>query len=971
MNAPLRNFQPDSPERVASALSMLDPTDRELWVKMSFAVKDALGDAGFEVWDAWSQRGANYNVGAAKATWRSASAGGKVRASSLFYEARQLGWRDDSKPVLVDPAELERQRAALEARRQAEAAQLAREHAEAAARAEQLWEAAAPASDDHPYLIEKKVRAYGLRVGPWTVTDRGTGEVRRVSNNALLVPLRDRKGKLHGLQAIFASKCLAGRNKDYLAGAAKSGHFYAIGAPKEHKGRRVFVLVEGFATGATIHSATGHCVLVCFDAGNLTAVARSIHERQPEAAILLAADNDQWSRRADGTPHNPGVAAAKKAAAEVGGLLAVPPFPASAGAVGEGGPTDFNDLAAAQGEDVVRMLIEAALDGSPVVPDPDGESSNSPEAEQEPASDEAPWGDEAEPATTIEPQAASAAPADGGDDGEESAGNHGGVPEGYFRVLGFNRKTIYIYAVEKKQVVEYTARDFSETGLLELADANWWELHFPGNNGGINRKSAANAIIRLASRRGIYDPGMVRGRGAWWDNERLVVHLGDRLLVQGKETGLADIPRSRFVYEQASPLADVVATPLTSEEGQRISSIASLFRWERSVSADMLCGWAFLAPICGALKWRPHIWVTGGAGSGKTSVLESFVRRLLPESVPIFANGDSSEAGLRQELDSEARPLLIDESESDDEKARAKIESVITMIRQSSSDTAALTFRGTVGGRSQSFALRTMACLSSIGVALKQQQDMERVSVLALRPNRDDRADTPWEVIKEELRWIAKDPTIGARMLNRAIGMIDVIMAAVDVFTSAAALILGTQRNGDQIGTLLAGSWCLQCDRAPTFEEAEKVLNSIDWEEFKATHRGEPADLIATLLGRPVLLEGGLRTTVGLLVQRAAGLEAEGLEYMEPKKANTALHLYGLKVVAEELRVHTANPELERLLTGTKFCTGLHERMRRIAGATTKSGQPFRIGAAIRNGVILPLSSVLDASIAEEGEFPV
>lgn len=612
MNAPLRHFPPDSPERVSSALSMLDPTDRELWVKMSFAVKDALGDAGFEVWDAWSQRGANYNAGAAKATWRSASAGGKIRASSLFYEARQLGWRDDSKPVPVDPAELERQRAALEARRQAEAAQLASEHAEAAARAEQLWEAAAPASDDHPYLIEKKVRAYGLRVGPWTVTDRDTGEVRLISKQALLVPLQDRKRKLHGLQAIFASKCLAGRNKDYLAGAAKSGHFYAIGAPKEHKGRRVFVLTEGFATGATIHSATGHCVLVCFDAGNLTAVARSIHERTTEAAILLAADNDQWSRRADGTPHNPGISAAKKAAAEVGGLLAVPPFPASAGVAGEGGPTDFNDLAAAQGEDVVRMLIEAALDGSPVVPDPDGESGRSQEAEQERASDEAPWSDEdslpyadpslgpelyvdLEPGQELPPAEAPA---------HTLADSFTGSGLG-FLPLGTLGESYLFWRKDTRSVEMIRAKDVSsDAAILRLADRQAWQAWCLGSSetGKYDRAVIANMLVQVSKRIGTADLGLVPESVASAQEVELAY---TQALLHAKPSGglLAQALAADDEWRAAGVWYDVFAGAVKVENEPPCGSVAGVWRDDSDV---LLCGWA-------SVRWGVNVSASAAA----------------------------------------------------------------------------------------------------------------------------------------------------------------------------------------------------------------------------------------------------------------------------------------------------------------------------------------------------------------------
>lgn len=528
-----------------------------------------------------------------------------------------------------------------------------------------------------------------------------------------------------------------------------------------------------------------------------------------------------------------------------------------------------------------------------------------------------------------------------------------------FTVVGYDRDRTFIYHHGRGQVRHYKTNEFTENALVELAHPNWWETHFPGEKGGINRKAALSWVFNQAQKRGIYDPECVRGRGAWIDQGRMVVHLGDRLLVDGEVAALNKIA-SRFVYERAKALGDISESAISDAEGAKIVNTARLFRWERSVSADLLCGWLFLAPVCGALKWRPHIWVTGGAGSGKTTIMDKFVRLLMPHGSPLFANGDSSEAGLRQALGSEARPLLIDETEADTQKAKAKIEQVIGLLRQSSSETVAKTYRGTISGSHQSFALRAMACLSSIGVSLEQAQDIERVEVLHLRPKTDHVSDTPWEVLSGHLRELAADMRIGDRMLRRAINMADTINLAIEVFSRAAAVTLESQRNGDQVGALLAGAWCLQNSEAPTFEDAERVISSIDWTERKTTHVEEEVSLVATLVASPVNVGSGVRMTIGDLVEYAAGMGDD--QVMTWKSAAHQLQMYGMKVISAEgvVRIHTANRELLALMEGTKFSTGFHDRVRRIEGADTMSGKPFRIGKASRNGVAIPLSALIE-----------
>jgi putative DNA primase/helicase len=168
----------------------------------------------------------------------------------------------------------------------------------AAKRAAGLWERAKPATNDHPYLSRKHVRAYGIRA----------------LREQLLIPVRDAEGAMWTLQFIGTDG-----SKKFLTGGRKRGCYFAIGRPDG-----VLCVCEGYATGASIFEATGHATAIAFDAGNLEPVARALRVKFPAVRIVLCADNDT------GTPGNPGLTAAKAAARAVGGLLAVPTFGAEA-----------------------------------------------------------------------------------------------------------------------------------------------------------------------------------------------------------------------------------------------------------------------------------------------------------------------------------------------------------------------------------------------------------------------------------------------------------------------------------------------------------------------------------------------------------------------------------------------------------------------------------------------------------------
>jgi putative DNA primase/helicase len=212
---------------------------------------------------------------------------------------------------------------AMKAHRDADKAQAQVKASEAAAA---LW-AQGEAANAHPYLTTKGAKAYGVKV----------------FGDALLIPIRDTAGKLHSLQTIDGDG-----DKRFHPGGRVKGCYHAIGKPSGNDGR--LIVCEGYATGASIHEATGAAVAVAFNAGNLEAVAVALRAKYPAMQLVIAADDDHL------TEGNPGLTKAKAAALAVRALVAVPSFPA-------GRPdkaTDFNDLHALMGLDAVRSGIDGA-----------------------------------------------------------------------------------------------------------------------------------------------------------------------------------------------------------------------------------------------------------------------------------------------------------------------------------------------------------------------------------------------------------------------------------------------------------------------------------------------------------------------------------------------------------------------------------------------------------------------------------
>ena len=220
---------------------------------------------------------------------------------------------------------------AVEKARSDHAALLAETQARARLKAKRLWTSAEHDFDAHRYCKRKKVEPVGLRID---------------DDGCLLVPVKNEDGKLVSLQFIKPDG-----NKRFLKGSRVKGCHHWVTTPKQAEDGNTICVCEGWATGESIYQATRYAVVVSFNASNLAAVAKWVHQRYPDSRVVICADDD-WK-----TDGNPGVREAKKAARVVNGLVAVPEF----GKDRADGETDFNNMLNAFGAKEVKRAIDAAV----------------------------------------------------------------------------------------------------------------------------------------------------------------------------------------------------------------------------------------------------------------------------------------------------------------------------------------------------------------------------------------------------------------------------------------------------------------------------------------------------------------------------------------------------------------------------------------------------------------------------------
>lgn len=226
-----------------------------------------------------------------------------------------------------------------EAKAQAEKEQAERQ-AKAATQADAIWDDADDATDDHPYLRAKEVKAHGLGIYHGNLVIAGM-----VCNDAVIVPMKI-DGAIHSLQFIAPSG-----DRRFLSGGRAAGAYYVIGTADEIKSRNATCFAEGYATAATLYEATRIPTVAVFSAGNLVAVATHLRKKLSDKQIIICGDVDK---------SDTGQRAAKEAAKAVDGVVALPPFTLQELAADKP-PSDWNDFSKLRGQYAVKQAIEAAL----------------------------------------------------------------------------------------------------------------------------------------------------------------------------------------------------------------------------------------------------------------------------------------------------------------------------------------------------------------------------------------------------------------------------------------------------------------------------------------------------------------------------------------------------------------------------------------------------------------------------------
>lgn len=544
----------------------------------------------------------------------------------------------------------------------------------------------------------------------------------------------------------------------------------------------------------------------------------------------------------------------------------------------------------------------------------------------------------------------------------------------HFKLLGYDKDensttVFYFFSFAAKTVIKMKPSSMSKSNLMQLAPINWWEDQFGGGNAKVNIDACQQFLIDYSYKVGLFKEKSIRGRGAWVDENRFVIHTGESLIVNMKSYPLRGI-ESRYVYEIGEHLGFGGDKPMSNADANSLLKNIEWFAWERDINAYFLAGWCVVAPFCGILKWRPHIWVTGAAGSGKSWVMEHVIKRLLGESA-IVVQGKTTEAGVRGLVQNDARPVVFDESDTDNDGDKERVQNVVSLARSASYHDSGVIGKGTQSGGSHVYTMRSMFVFSSIGIQLNQQSDRSRFTILGLM-NPRDHGRTDEEFHEFETKWhsIITDEFVQS-MQARTIRMLPTILKNTKTFADAVSAVIGQKRIGDQVGAMLAGAYSLSSTKEISYENAIKWVKDRDWSDEKGLElTKDETQLFAKIMSAKLRVEtdrGVVERTVGELVLISADLMFEPI--LSSHVAYNRLRRAGIMLSTDKRFIHFANNSdgLRELIRNSPWVSNYNKTLERLPQAMKVDTRTYYPGCKSR-GVSLPITMVSDGF--EQTELP-
>ena len=522
-------------------------------------------------------------------------------------------------------------------------------------------------------------------------------------------------------------------------------------------------------------------------------------------------------------------------------------------------------------------------------------------------------------------------------------------PLGGYTALGTSGSKLVVLTALNKVVVKLSPSELKEMNLKALCGAQWCQDRYTEfdekkQQWVFNHRHLANDIISDCQTKGTYVESYQRGTGVWLMKDgQLVVNGSELWRADGTvlEHGIHD----GRVYPASGDVSFNRDTPEASDgDVKRILATFGALDWQPAMAAELLLGWYGMSLVSTAVRRRPHVYVTGPAGCGKSTILE--VMQWMLDPLAFACTGPQTLIGLSQELSGTARVAIVDEFEADSSLKSCKETFQASRMSYSLREGDKGIVRGSPNGTAKSYSFYSPFIAASISPAKMEPADVTRWVVLEANGRKVGCS----RMAENEAR------EIGPRLAQRFIKNWRVYQASEEVVRECILQSGGDGRMADTVGTLLASYWTFVSNTPATAEDAEVLVGMLDIKARIAVHAVSDESRCLEALMSKVLhfrfMEGISMVTRSLSIGEAVQRVCE--DPTNNPEVVARLAQLGLRVVFAKgkWRLYVVNSpehqEIRKIFAGTKWAQGGWAMiLRRLPGgeeATQRIGAGF--GAA-------------------------
>lgn len=477
--------------------------------------------------------------------------------------------------------------------------------------------------------------------------------------------------------------------------------------------------------------------------------------------------------------------------------------------------------------------------------------------------------------------------------------------------------------IHKLKANEHTRNNLYRMARFEEY-ARWMRPDLPPDDA----EEQEAAIMKKAVRRLLEDSlgkrfnsSRVRARGVWPDVAGGWVYNAGAscwfIPADGGQVEQVDAVRNGYVYSAGDALPSPADTPLSDEEG---CSLVGLMRrtWAFPGSEKIMSGWFVAGLLPRVLELSPHIWINAPADTGKT-----FFQSDLAALLGAFSKnqeGVPTEAGVRQDIEGDALPMMIDEVEpGDSEKGQKKINSLLDLMRSASYGKNPMK-KGSPDGTARAWYVKCSFALFSVANQIYRDSDSSRCMVLDLCQKSKDEREKIWAG-QVDGRALIHSPGFHGRLMARLLGCLPVLLenlAALRDYLGKTDNV--ATRRIEIFATLFACCHALvnreRMSQDAMQEAAALMLAYGEQEE----HESDFSRCLAVLLGYQVDVYGAGKMTVA----EACRMLRNGVDVDRKEAIVRALELAGLRWRDDlgTLQVDKRADKMKRIYTGTQWSNG-------------------------------------------------